>query len=100
MGIPLISAVERFAEELLDDERTTFTYEEADAFARSLGYSVATLVIRELKSYGFTQVERQPARRVRGITTSSLDRWYGPGSARTHGGSGCDQICGWAGQEG
>lgn len=93
-------AIARFGEELVDDDRTTFTYEEAEALAVEVGHSVPTLVIRELKTYGFTQAARRPTVHVRGYTTSSHDRYFGPGCAKMHGGSGWEQISGLAGQEG
>lgn len=99
MDVDFIS-VEEFGTFLLDEGRSSFTFEEAESLAGSLGQSVATLVIRELKSYGFTMVAREVPRAVRGFQTSSNDRWYGPGSCKTHGGSGWEQINGLAGQEG
>lgn len=92
--------VAAFGEELLDNDRTSFTYEEADALAVGLGYSVPTMVIRALKAYGFEQRTREIPKRVRGFQTSSQDRYFGPGAERMHGGSGWEQITGFAGQEG
>jgi hypothetical protein len=97
---PELESVEAFAESLLDDERTEFTFEEALELATALGLSVATPVIRALKEYGFRMEERQPERRVRGFRTNSHDRWTGPGSCATHGGSGWEQISGFGGQTG
>jgi hypothetical protein len=94
------SAVEAFGTFLLDDDRTSFTFDEAREIAEGLGLSLPTPVVRALKDYGFTMAERQPERRVRGFTSSSNDRWFGPGSERTHGGSGWEQINGFAGDEG
>ncbi len=97
---PEYQSVEAFGEFLLDEARTSFTYAEADALAKALGQSVASYVIQKLKAYGFTMTERSEPKRVRGFRTSSNDRWYGPGSCRTHGGSGWEQIAGFAGQKG
>ena len=97
---PEFASVETFGEFLLDEDRTEFTYEEAVLIAKNLKHSVATLVIRDLKSYGFTMTERGIPKRVRGFTTSSHDRYYGPGSSKMHGGSGHEQISGFAGQKG
>jgi hypothetical protein len=63
--------VEDFATELTDDDRTSFSYE-----------------------------GRAKERRIRGFTTSSHDRWFGPGASPTHGGSGWEQINGFSGQVG
>ncbi len=92
--------VEDFANFLLDEDRTEFTFVEADRVARGLGLSVATSVIRQLKGYGFTMASRVEPPRVRGFLTSSHDRFYGPGSCPTHGGSGWEQIAGFAGRAG
>jgi hypothetical protein len=99
MVIDFVS-VEEFGTFLLDEGRSTFTFEEAEGLAATLGQSVATLVIRELKSYGFTMVAREVPRHFRGFRTSSNDRFFGPGSSKSHGGSGWEQINGLAGQEG
>jgi len=97
---PELQSVEAFVEYLLEDERDSFTFEEATELAEALGLSVPTPVIRELKSYGLTMVPRTPEKRVRGFHSNNHDRWYGPGACRTHGGSGWEQITGIAGQEG
>lgn len=93
----LNAAVEEFANELLDDDRLSFTFAEAEAVAFELGYSIATPVIRALKTLGFTMEERPVVRRVRTISCNSNDRFFGPGSMPTHGGSGWEQISGFAG---
>lgn len=87
-------------DELLEDERTSFTFEEAGKLANELGFSNSVEVIAGLKALGLEMEERQPARRVRGVRTSSNDRWFGPGACKTHGGSGHEQITGFAGQRG
>ncbi len=97
---PEFASVEAFVQYLLDEEREEFTYEEAAALAESLGHSTPTLEIRALKGYGLSMQPRESARRVRGVHTSSHDRWNGPGSSPTHGGSGNEQITGFADQEG
>lgn len=97
--LPEHENVEAFAEFLLAEERTSFTFAEADLIAR--GLKIATYkVIEELKAFGFQYEGRNEPKRVRGYTTSSLDRWYGPGSSKSHGGSGHEQIQGFAGQKG
>ena len=92
-------AIEDFATELLEDERTSFTFEEAEALSDEVGVH-AYVVVRELKAVGFEMEPRVSERRVRGFNTSSHDRWYGPGSCPTHGGSGWVQITGFATVEG
>ncbi len=97
---PETQSIEAFGEFLLAEDRTSFTFEEAVVVAKALGLSIPTPVIRGLKAYGFSMSERQVERRVRTISSSNHDRWYGPGSCKTHGGSGWEQIAGFAGQEG
>ncbi len=92
-------AAEVVAQEMVDDERSSFTFEEATEVSEDVGVHVST-VIKLLKSYGFAYVERPVAKHVRGFTTSSNDRYFGPGSSKSHGGSGHEQIAGWAGQKG
>lgn len=96
----LEASVLAFGEELLDNDRLTFTFAEAEVLAGELGYSAATPVIRALKAIGFSMEERKPECRVRTISSNPHDRWYGRGSSPTHGGSGWEQIGGFAGQEG
>lgn len=100
MNTPELESVEAFAEFLLDDERTRFSFEEAEELSEALGYSIAAPVIKALKEYGFEMIPRESERRVRGFRANSHDRWYGPGSCPTHGGSGWEQIVGVGGQEG
>jgi hypothetical protein len=90
----LYDSVEDFATELADDDRSSFTFEEADELAIELRVTTAK-IIRELREYGFTYEGRPKERRVRGFTSNPHDRWYGPGSSRTHGGSGWEQINGF-----
>ncbi len=96
----LEAAAIEFACELEGDERKTFTFNEAENLALELGYALATPVIRALKALGLGMEERQPERRVRTVSSNSHDRWSGPGSCKTHGGSGWEQITGFAGDEG
>jgi len=91
--------VEELAEDVIDDGRESFTFAEADALADVLNVTTAN-VIREMRSYGLTYDGRAAERRVRGFTTSSNDRYFGPGSSPMHGGTGWEQINGFGGQEG
>ena len=100
MSEPELESVEAFVEFLVDNEREDFTFSEAEVLAKALGHSTPALVIRDLKGYGLKMTPREPAKRVRGFTTSSHDRFFGPGSSPMHGGSGWEQIAGFSGQEG
>ena len=97
--MPEYTSIEAFAEWLLDDDRERFTFEEASKLSDALECHPSK-VIRGLKAYGFTMEPREPERRVRGFQSNSHDRWYGPGSSPTHGGSGWEQINGFGGQQG
>lgn len=84
---PEFKSVEVFAQYLLDEDRATYTHEELMA----LNYRTRTTLAQiraDLDGYGFALAHRASERRVRGFTTSSNDRWFGPGSCATHGGSG------------
>lgn len=96
---PEYESVEAFAEYLMADERTEFTLEDVVKLADRIQGSNSK-IIYELKSYGFSMAARVPPKKVRGFTTSSHDRYFGPGCSKTHGGSGWEQISGFAGQEG
>lgn len=97
--IPEYESIEAFVEECYNDERETFTHEDLGELAYRLRMS-RSVVRKELEGYGLLLAKRAPERRVRGFTTSSHDRWYGPGASKTHGGTGWEQINGFAGQEG
>jgi len=88
--------VEELATDIMDDDRTSFTFAEADELAETLGVLTAQ-VIRDLKAYGLTYDGRTTERKVRGFTTNSHDRWNGNPCS---GGSGWEQVTGFAGQEG
>lgn len=84
---PEYKSTAALAEFLYDEDRTTYTADELGA----LNYRTRTPrhdLVRELASYGLQLEAREVPRHTRGFTTSSNDRWYGPGSSATHGGSG------------
>lgn len=94
---PETASVEAFATFLLDDDRLSFTYAEACALAKALDCH-ESVVIRALRDdYGFAYAGRPVERRKRGFLTSSLDRWQ---TSPSHGGSGWEQITGFAGARG
>lgn len=96
---PELESVEDFVEFLLAEERETFTLSEVQQIAFNTKTSDPK-VIADLKAYGLEMLARVPEKRVRGFNSNSHDRWHGPGSCKTHGGSGWEQITGIAGQEG
>lgn len=93
------NSVEDFAEYLVDDDRTSFNWRHLNCLSDRLGRSNRALR-RELESWGFTLTERGKPRSHRGFNANDNDRWYGPGSSPSHGGSGWSEITGMAGQEG
>lgn len=99
MDEPEFESVEAFVGFLLDEDRTTFCLGEVEMLSLRLQTSNQK-VIAELKSYGLSMVERPVPKVVRGFQSNSHDRWYGPGACRTFGGSGWEQITGFAGQKG
>lgn len=96
---PEFESVEAFVQFCMDDDRTTFNHEDLGELAFNLKRSRGK-VRAELESYGLKLTERAFLKRTRGFTTSSNDRWWGPGSSPSHGGSGWEQINGFAGQKG
>lgn len=92
-------AVETFIEEVTGDDRDSVEFAEVEAIASAVGIHVSTIVAL-VKGYGVTIGTREVPREVRGFTSNSHDRWHGKGSCKTHGGSGWEQISGFAGQKG
>ena len=86
---PEYESVELFVEYLLEDDRDTFTAGELVGLSKALGRTTHD-VRSELEGYGIKPAGRAHEKHVRGFTTSSHDRWFGPGSCPTHGGSGFD----------
>jgi hypothetical protein len=76
---PELESIESFATFLIDDDRETFTSEDLTKLSFTLHQSNHE-ISEGLKAYGLRLAPREPVRRVRGIRTSSNDRWYGPGS--------------------
>lgn len=95
---PEFASVEAFVQWLMDDERDSYTTEEAQVLGQSLRRVLPGLHA-ELQSWGLTHQRREvPRAKGRGFNTSSLDRWYGKGSCKTHGGSGWEVISGFVGE--
>ena len=89
------ASVEDFAEYLIDDDRLKFDWRQLNCLSARTGVSNRALR-QELEDWGFTLEERAPVRQARGFRANSHDRWYGPGSSKSHGGSGAAQIIGQA----
>jgi hypothetical protein len=96
---PEYASVEVFVQFCMDDERAEFTHEDLAEL------NCATCrrrqdIRKELEGYGLVLVPREPSRAPRGFTTSSHDRWSGPGSCPTFACSGWEVIAGFATKDG
>lgn len=88
---PELQSIEAFAEYLLEDERDSFMLADCQALGAKL--HISNSKIRDaLEGYGFRYIGPEHGKTMRGFTTGSNDRWYGPGSSRTHGGGGGSSI--------
>jgi len=87
-----------FVEDLLGDERVSFTFEEVSALSADLRTSISKLLRVLTEEWGLKYEGRPHGRVVRGYTASNLI-WADP-SMKMAGGSGHEQISGFAGQEG
>ena len=96
---PEHESVEAFVEYMIDDEREVFDHADVDAIATATKTSHHKVRVA-LEGFGLRLARRERVKHVRGVTTNSHDRWYGPGAERTHGGSGWEQINGFGGQDG
>lgn len=92
---PEYESIETFAQFLLDDDRDEFTHEDLMALNQNTQQTVGA-IRSELEAIGFKLAMRAPEKHIRGFRTSSNDRWFGPGSQKTHGGSGIDTSTGRA----
>ena len=90
------SEVTSLVEDLLDNDETEAPWSLLDGIATELGCATYA-VIQEAKRQGLTVGQREAVKHVRTISSNSHDRWSGPGSCQSHGGSGAEQITGFAG---
>ncbi len=93
------ASVEALVEFLIEEDLACFDYRHLTALRTRL-HRPARELRRELESYGLKLAPRPKGKKMRGHTTNDNDRWYGPGSSPTHGGSGWEQINGMSGQTG
>lgn len=96
---PDFQSIEAFVEAWMDDGEEVFTRHQLACLAWNLKRSRRS-IRRELESYGLRLEARGSLRRFRTVGDNPHDRWYGPGSCPTHGGSGWEQITGFAGVAG
>src|SRR5271157_4772815 len=84
---PEYRSIEDFVQYLMDDERTEFSHEDLAALNYRLRKPVGEIK-KALESYGFNLSVRPVEKKPRGFSSPDNDRWFGPGSEPTHGGSG------------
>jgi hypothetical protein len=96
---PEHESVDAFVQFCLDDERTTFTHADLAKINNATRMRISD-IRKELEDYGLTIVSRDIQRSTRGFTTSSHDRWSGPGSCPTFACSGWEVIAGFATTQG
>ena len=82
-------SLEAFVSWHKDEEEETYTHEELQFLCFRLRQTT-TSVRTQLLAQGLKLAVRGIPKRTRGFTTSSNDRWFGPGADKTHGGSGFD----------
>lgn len=88
--------IDEFIEDLMGDERNSFTFDEAEQVAKKTRCNTAH-VIKRLQEFGLKYEGRPVPKRIRGFSANSHDRWSGPGSSPTHGGASTDVISGFSG---
>jgi len=84
---PEYKSVEDFVDYKMDDEDDEFDHEDLAALSYRLKSSPGK-VRKQLEGYGLKLKKREPEKKGRGFQSPDHDRWYGPGSAPTHGGGG------------
>lgn len=93
---PELESIETFVQFCMDEEHLTFSHLDLRALALNCQMS-GSKVRAELEGYGLTLGERKPPKKVRGFTANNHNRWHGNPCG---GGSGWEQINGFAGRAG
>lgn len=93
--MPEYQSVDAFVE---DNESGEFTHDDLAVLNYRLRLPVS-VIKAELEGWGMSMKLRKECL-VRGFRSNNHDRWSGPGSCESHGGSGSDQITGFAGRKG
>lgn len=96
---PDFATVEDFVEACMEDGEDEFDWRHLAILAWNLRRSRRE-IRAELVEYGLCFQERSAVRRFRTMGDNPHDRWFGPGSCPSHGGSGWEQVTGFAGREG
>jgi hypothetical protein len=95
-GNPEYASVEDFVLLCIEDERETFSHLELRAIALNMRCS-GNKIRTDLEGYGLRLASRATEKPVRGFKANCHDRWVNSGN---HGGSGHEQIQGFAGGNG
>jgi hypothetical protein len=94
--LPEHESVETFVEFCMDDERETFDHTDLEAIAFAMRTS-RSKVRSALEGYGLRLEERPKERRFRTVNSNPHNRWEGNPCG---GGSGWEQVLGFAGRSG
>jgi len=93
---PEVQSVADLVEYLFDDGKETFTTQMLVLVSANTK-KTTKIVRQELESYGLILAARTPAKEIRGFSSWDNNRWAGnPGK----GGSGWEQVAGFAGKVG
>ena len=90
------ASVEAYVEEVEGDEKPSFDWRVLACLAWNLRRDRSKLRV-ELESYGLKYQERSQCKAYRTVGSNPNDRWQ---AYPSHGGSGWEQVCGFAGKEG
>ena len=96
---PEFASIETFVTLLLDDERLSVTQVEIATVARRTGRTVKETTAILITTWGLS-LGPPPAPKGRGFGANDHNRWTGELTEKCHGGSGHEQINGFAGREG
>lgn len=83
-------------EDLLDEGEVTVPFRTCEDIAEEVGIALAS-VVALFKDYGVKVEDRAVPKHVRGFKSNPNTRWS---ACPSHGGSGWEQISGFAGKEG
>ena len=93
---PEYESIEEFVQYLLDEDRDWYDHRDLQALSYSLRLS-SHKVRAQLDDWGLHLVRREPEREVRGYSSWDENRWQGNPCG---GGSGWEQVAGFAGKKG
>ena len=92
-------SIESFLESVSDEEHPSFDWQVLACLAWNLKRDRRKIRL-QLEAAGLHFEERPQVKRVRTLHDNPHDRWHGMGASPTHGGSGWEQVTGFAGRAG